>query len=296
MSRHFFLAALILFGAASSAAAQTVSLTLRDGRVTLITQNATPAAILAEWARQGQTRVVDAERVTGAPLTLRLENVSEREALDVVLRGAAGYIAAPRAQGVAGTSRFDRIIVMATSPGAATARATPMQTGPAVAQAPPPVTMPVADEQPGPQTVTTEAPQQDANEVEQPVSSTNFDYANPQRYFAARQQEQQQQQAAAAAAGATPAADPAGTVTPGTGMFGPTRSTPGVLPMPANAGQPGAPGAAGAAGPAAPQNPYGLPANQSPGSSQAPPNLEPDRSKYVNPYSPTPVRPPGSDD
>ena len=38
---------------------------------TLITQNATPAAILAEWARVGQVRVVDGERVPGTPLTLR---------------------------------------------------------------------------------------------------------------------------------------------------------------------------------------------------------------------------------
>ena len=106
MVRHLLLAAGLLTATGLPAAAQSISLTIRDGRVTLITQNATPAAILAEWARQGQVRIVDGERVPGAPLTLRLENVPEREALDIVLRGAAGYIAAPRVQQVATLSRF----------------------------------------------------------------------------------------------------------------------------------------------------------------------------------------------
>ena len=99
MTARVLLAAALLLVPVLPAAAQSVSLTLRDGRVTLITQNATPAAILAEWARLGQVKVVDGERVPGAPLTLRLENVPEREALDIVLRSAAGYIAAPQIPG-----------------------------------------------------------------------------------------------------------------------------------------------------------------------------------------------------
>ena len=52
--------------------------------------------ILAEWGRLGGTKVVGAERITGAPLTIHLENVTEAQALEVVLRNVAGYMAAPR--------------------------------------------------------------------------------------------------------------------------------------------------------------------------------------------------------
>ena len=293
MARRVLLATALLVASALPAAAQSISLTLRDGRVTLVTQNATPAAILAEWARQGQMKVQDGERVPGTPLTLQLQNVPEREALDIVLRGAAGYIAAPRTGQVAGTlSRFDRVIVMATSPGAAGASAAsarpvsvpppaaavqnaPMVEEEAVAEAPAQVMNDAAT-----QVVNAQQDNAAAAGAEQPVSSTNFDYANPQRYFAARQAEQQA--AADGAAGAAP--QPAATATP----FGATRSTPGMLPTP----QPpagAAPNATGAG--AAPVNPYGLPAGSSPGSSPTPSTMEPDRAKYINPYAPTPPRP-----
>jgi hypothetical protein len=287
MVRHLLLAAGLLTATVVPAAAQSISLTMRDGRVTLITENATPAAILAEWARQGQVRIVDGERVPGAPLTLRLENVPEREALDIVLRGAAGYIAAPRAQQVATLSRFDRVMVMPTSPGAATARASaPLSragTG-AVAQNTPAQVEELAEPAPQQQAAVQEDVQPVATAPEQPASSTNFDYANPQRYFAARQAEQQ---AAEAAAGAQQAQQPAAGTSPNS-IFGATRSTPGVLPTPQP--QPGTAGQGGQGNANQPVNPYGLPSNQQPGSAQAPP-MEPDRAKYINPYSPTPPRP-----
>ncbi|BCS35673.1 hypothetical protein TBR22_A49070 [Luteitalea sp. TBR-22] len=283
MSRPFLLAAALLGMSAASVSAQSITLTLREGRVTLITQNAMPAAILAEWARQGQVRVVDGDRIPGTPLTLRLENVPEREALDIVLRGAAGYIAAPRTQAAAANlSRFDRLIVMGTSPGAGmAARNTPAATrqAPGVAvQNTPPVQ---ADEDAQAQQALVQEAQEppQAAGVEQPVSSTNFDYANPQRYFAARQAEQQAAEAAAQA-GSQPSASPMGSL-------GQTTSRPGVLPTPTQQGTPGAAGN----GNAVPANPYGLPAGPTPGSSATPSTLEPDRAKYINPYSPTPPRP-----
>jgi hypothetical protein len=68
---------------------------------------------MLEWARVGQTKVVNVERIPGGPLTLELNNVSETEALDVLLRTVSGYVAAPRATAVANNlSRFDRIVVM----------------------------------------------------------------------------------------------------------------------------------------------------------------------------------------
>jgi hypothetical protein len=280
MSRRVLLAAAALVAAALPVSAQSVSLTLREGRVTLVTQNATPAAILAEWSRLGQVKVVDAERVPGTPLTLRLENVPEREALDIVLRSAAGYIAAPRSQPVTGSlSRFDKVLVMATSPGAASA--TKMATaaprpaaGAPVQHAPMPVEEEVAQAQPA---VIEDGPAA-APAPEQPASSTNFDYANPQRYFAARQAEQQAAEQATQQQAAQPSTSPLGSLVQ-------TSARPGVLPTPPTQGTP----ATNTATP--PMNPYGLPAGPTPGSSTVPSTLEPDRAKYINPDSPTPPRP-----
>lgn len=95
--------------------AQPLSLEIRDGLVTLSATNVPVRQVLAEWAKVGGTRVVGAERVTGAPLTLRLEGVPEAKALDIVLRGAAGYMAAARSVPGAGRSIYDRILVLATS-------------------------------------------------------------------------------------------------------------------------------------------------------------------------------------
>ena len=51
----------------AAGAAQKSGVTMKDGRVTLAANGATVREILAEWARVGQTRIVNGERVTGAP-------------------------------------------------------------------------------------------------------------------------------------------------------------------------------------------------------------------------------------
>jgi len=101
--------------AAVPAARADVRLTIQNGHVSLVAKDATVRQILAEWARVGQTRIVNGERVSGGPVTLELNDVPEREALDIVLRNVSGYVAAPRAVPVANASHFDRIIVMPTS-------------------------------------------------------------------------------------------------------------------------------------------------------------------------------------
>lgn len=95
--------------------AQQLSLDIRDGLVTLQATNVPVRQVLAEWARVGGTKVVGGERVSGAPLTLSLEGVPEAKALDIVLRGAAGYVAAARSVPGSGPSSYDRILVLATS-------------------------------------------------------------------------------------------------------------------------------------------------------------------------------------
>lgn len=108
------------------AAPGDLKLTMQDGRVTLIAENVPVRQILQEWSRIGQTRIVNAEKLTGPALTVQLVNMPEREALDIVLRSAAGYIAAPRPVALAGAATFDRITILATSRApAATASAAP---------------------------------------------------------------------------------------------------------------------------------------------------------------------------
>lgn len=115
---------------------QQLSLDIRDGLVTLHASNVPARQILAEWGRIGGTRIVGAERVVGAPLTLSLDGVPEAKALDIVLRGAAGYMAAARAVAGSGRSRYDRIMVLASSSAPATGSGGPA-TG-AVARPTPP--------------------------------------------------------------------------------------------------------------------------------------------------------------
>jgi hypothetical protein len=224
--------AAIVLSVATFASAQQVSLTIRDGRVTLKTENASVRQILDEWTRVGQTKVVNAEKVTGPPLTLTLVDVPEREALETVMRSAAGYAVVERntaantpagANGTSmaalGASRFEKILVMArTTPVSQTAAAS----APAAYVPPAPMMDTVADE---PVTIDNEPPQpvapvvnpyaanapslnganpgtvypgvnsgsMGANGPSVQSPETKFDYANPQAYFDRQRQQQQQQ-------------------------------------------------------------------------------------------------------
>jgi hypothetical protein len=90
--------ALLLAASTASTASAEVQVTIHDGLVTILAKDATVRQIIAEWARVGQAKVVNAERIPGGPMTLELTNVPEAQALDTLLRSAAGYLAAPRAQ------------------------------------------------------------------------------------------------------------------------------------------------------------------------------------------------------
>jgi hypothetical protein len=100
---------------AASSAFADVQLSIQNGRVTLVAKDATVKQILTEWARVGQTKILNVERIPGGPLTLELMDVPEQEALDVLLRSISGYMAAPREMAAANLSRFDRIVVMPTT-------------------------------------------------------------------------------------------------------------------------------------------------------------------------------------
>jgi len=100
---------------AAPAAAGELRLTMSNGRVTLIAHDVTVREILAEWARVGQAKIVNGEKLSGGPVTIELTDVPEARALDTVLRSAAGYVMAPRTAGTPGASLYDRILILATS-------------------------------------------------------------------------------------------------------------------------------------------------------------------------------------
>jgi hypothetical protein len=110
------LSTLVLAVALAIPAEAQLKLQISDGRVTLDAVNVPTRQILAEWARIGGTRIVGGDKVAGAPLTLKLVDVPEKQALDIILRNVAGFMAAPRlASAAPGASTYDRILIMATS-------------------------------------------------------------------------------------------------------------------------------------------------------------------------------------
>jgi hypothetical protein len=114
--RKFHLLFLIpaLLGAPSLASAGELKLTIQNGLVTLVAEDVPLSAIMAEWARVGQTKIVNGDKVN-TPVTMQLVDMPERRALDVLLRAVSGYMVAERPTVTAGASVFDRIMILPTS-------------------------------------------------------------------------------------------------------------------------------------------------------------------------------------
>ena len=116
MRARILLACAIVTLAALPAAGQSVKLSFHGGRVDLSAENASIRAILTEWSRVGGTRVVNADRIAGPPVTVEFKDAYEQQALESLLRGVSGYIVGPRlSPGVPTSSGFDRIVILATS-------------------------------------------------------------------------------------------------------------------------------------------------------------------------------------
>ena len=114
--KHIAFAFAVMFGFALPATAQQLTLDIKDGRVTLEASGVPARQILSEWARVGGTTIVGADKVVGGPLTLRIVNMPERQALDIILGSVAGFMAAERQGNAgAGASLYDRIFILATS-------------------------------------------------------------------------------------------------------------------------------------------------------------------------------------
>jgi hypothetical protein len=115
----FALSAMLLPAAAlaqTSPSARVLDLSFNNGTVTLVAKNVTVAEIMAEWARKGGSRVVNAEKLVGTPMSYEFQNMPEVTVLQSVLRSAAGYIAAPRRPGgPVGASTLEQVQILATS-------------------------------------------------------------------------------------------------------------------------------------------------------------------------------------
>ena len=159
-ARSLFVAAALLAVAAPARA--DVQVSMNAGRVTIVAKDATLRQILAEWARVGQTRIVNGERVAGGPITLELRDLPEQQALNILLRTVSGFVLAPRVSAAtANASVFDRIIVLPTSAAPAPApvgAAPPAFAQPSVIPPPPPNVADDDDDRPTPQPVQPGAP------------------------------------------------------------------------------------------------------------------------------------------
>jgi hypothetical protein len=118
----------LVAGSASLVAAGDLTLTLANGRATLIAQDVPLRQILDEWARVGNTIIVNGDKLMGPPMTLQLVDRPEREVLDLLLRSASGYIAAPRGGNLAGASQFEKVMILPVSRGPVGMASTPPPT------------------------------------------------------------------------------------------------------------------------------------------------------------------------
>ncbi len=114
MRKALFLTVALSVGTALPAAAQNLSVEFHEGRVSVDATGVPVRTILTEWGKIGGTKIIGAEKIMGAPMTVKLIDVTEAQALETILRSVAGYMAAPRNSGE-GSSMYDRILVMATS-------------------------------------------------------------------------------------------------------------------------------------------------------------------------------------
>jgi hypothetical protein len=99
-----------------TATAQSLSLRLDAGAVTLHATNVTVDEILARWAKTtGLTVVSQNGHGSDIPITLDLLGVPERDALRLILRDLSGYIMGEKVDPLTGAVRIDRLVILPDS-------------------------------------------------------------------------------------------------------------------------------------------------------------------------------------
>lgn len=142
MIRKIFVPAFVVAVLTAAAPVRAeVRISMENGKVTVKASNATVREILAEWARAGHARIINGERVAGGPMTLELTNMPEGQALDIILRSVAGYMAAPRSAVEPNASLYDRIMILPTSTAPRVTQSAPVTTPAMPTFAPPPPVM-----------------------------------------------------------------------------------------------------------------------------------------------------------
>lgn len=115
MNRAVFALSVLLVAAGPVAAAELTLTFGNGGLVTVDAKDVTVRQILTEWARVGQTRIVNMERVASPPVTIKIDKVPEKQALEIILRAVPGYMAARRPAPLQGASDYDRILIIAST-------------------------------------------------------------------------------------------------------------------------------------------------------------------------------------
>jgi hypothetical protein len=115
MKARILLASVLVTLVTLPAAGQSIKVSFHGGKVDLQRRERHRAGDPHEWARVGGTRVVNAERIAGPPVTVEFKDAYEQQALESLLRGVSGYIVGQRRCRRATSSGFDRIVILATS-------------------------------------------------------------------------------------------------------------------------------------------------------------------------------------
>ena len=97
-------ALLALTAPARGQSSRKLDISFSGGRVSLVAENVSLQEVLAEWSRKGGSKIVNAERLPGTPVTLLFQNQPEADVMRALLRDAPGYGAAMRTEPQAGGS------------------------------------------------------------------------------------------------------------------------------------------------------------------------------------------------
>jgi hypothetical protein len=156
---------------AAPATAGELQLSFREGRVTLVARDVSVRQILDQWARVGQTRIVNIEKISGPVVSLQMVDVPETKALEALLRSASGYMVAARTSGPAGASLFASVMILPVSTAPPVTAAGPVRPAPQPAM-PQPVFQPA-------QPVESDEEDDDDDEAEEEEQADRMNQARP---------------------------------------------------------------------------------------------------------------------
>jgi hypothetical protein len=108
--------------------AQTLTLEITNGGVTLLARDVSIRDILRQWAHISGTHIVNLDAAPADRVSLQLSDVPERQAMSVLLRDVGGYILGTGWTAV-GTPRIERVFIVPLR------SVTPAHTGAATAAA-----------------------------------------------------------------------------------------------------------------------------------------------------------------